>query len=130
MVTFGSLRRFLVRAGEIALAMFLITASFYAKDVGAAIFEICIAAFALGIFLIDVFGSQFKTLPWFSSVSADQWNKVDSTATFGFQLLVCIFMLIAAFAVDLSLVLRVCLITISLLAMLIIVKLMQKLWKQ
>jgi hypothetical protein len=130
MFTCGGLRRLLVRAGEIALAMFAIIASFYAKDVGAAIFEICVAAFVLGIFLIDVFGSWFKTLIWFSSVSDEQWNKIDGTATFGFQLVVCIFMLIAAFAVDLPLVLRVCLITISLFAIFIIVKLMQKLWKE
>jgi|KBSSwiStaDraftv2_1062776.scaffolds.fasta_scaffold3570596_1 hypothetical protein len=122
-------RRFIVRLAEFALIIFLIIGSLYAKDKGGKIFGWSLSGFVLSILVIDLWGARLRCLGWFSRLSDEQWVKIDRTATLSFQLLGCVFMLIAAIVVDVPVVLKLIFYVISVLGGLAIVGLIRKVWR-
>jgi hypothetical protein len=121
--------RFIVRIAEFALIIFLIIGSLYAKDKGGKIFLWSFAGFVLSILVIDLWGGRVRSLGRFSLISDEQWGKIDRTATLSFQLLSCVFLLIATIIVDYPVVFKLIFYVISVLGGLAIVGLIRKVWR-
>jgi hypothetical protein len=121
--------RFIVRVAEFTLIIFLITGSLYTKDRGGKIFLWSLAGFVLGVLVIDLWGARVRYLGLFSHISDEQWVKIDRTAKLSFQLLGCVFMLIATIFVDYPIVFKLIFYVISVLGGFAIIGLIRKLWR-